>query len=184
MEEEKPKTGKRENTGLMFSIIAIVLVLFMMFLIPTGPMKKYKATERELAHLEDELEVVRQAKQDEMARLQRQEEVMRRLEARPANFDLWSFMNRVLTETGLKDHANLENYRPRLIRSQEPEDVTLVRLRLNGIVLADLIDVLHAVYSSENLIVVHKVDYIRPASSDQGLECSLTLLSPKPLKAA
>lgn len=184
MENQKPKTDKRESAGLMFSIIAIVLVLFMLFLIPTGPMKKYKDSQRELASLREELDIVRQMKEAELARLQSQDQVMELLKTRSPNFDLWSFMNTVLTATDLKERANLENYRPRVARGEESEDVTMVRLRLDGVTLDELIDMLHAVYSSDNLVVVHKVDYVRPASNDKGIECSLTLLSPKPLKAA
>jgi len=183
VENEKPKADKRENTGLLFGIIAIVLVLFMLFLIPTGPMKKYKATQNELVGLQEELQVLEQAKAAEQARLQSQEQVMELLKARSPNFDLWSYINTVLTHTDLKDRANLENYRPRTTRNNKSEDVTMVRLRLVGVTLTELTDMLYTIYSSKNLVVVHKVDYIRPAS-DKGLECSLTLLSPRPLRAA
>lgn len=184
METQKPKTDKRENAGLVFSIIAIVLVLFMLFLIPIGPMKKYKATQRELAGLREDLKIAQKAKEAEVTRLQNQEQVMELLKTRPPGFDLWSFMNTVLTSTNLKERANLENYKPRTARGEASEDVTMVRLRLDGVTLTELTDLLYAVYSSNNLVVVNKVDYLRPASSNKGIECSLTLLSPKPLKAA
>ena len=110
---------------------------------------------------------------------------MELLKTRPPGFDLWSFVNTVLTSTNLKERANLENSnKPRTTRGEASEDVTMVRLRLEGVTLTELTDLLYAVYSSNNLVVVNKVDYLRPASSGKGVECSLTLLSPKPLKAA
>jgi hypothetical protein len=120
-----------------------------------------------------------QAKETEEARLRSQDELMARIQQRKPNFDLWSFMNKLLTEGKLNERAVLENFRPRTERRGESQDVAMVQLRLSGVSLKELVDLLHKVYASGDLVVMYKLEYLRPMADAKGLECNVTFLTPK-----
>lgn len=176
------KSGRRQSSpGLTISIVAVVFVVFMAIFIWTGPLKRYRMSERDLANLRQQVVELHDAKLAEETRLLRQEALMARLKERKPNFDLWSFMNTILAETKLKDKANLENYRPRGAGTGKDavEDVTMVQLRLSGITLKELVDLLHKIYASKDLVVMYKLEFLRALSEDKGLECNVIFLTPK-----
>jgi hypothetical protein len=151
----------------------------MLLFIITGPLKRYKVAVGDLAAQRERHSLLVQEKQVEQARLQSQEQIMVRLKERRPNFDLWSFMNTILTETKLKDRANLENFRPRADKKGLSDDVTLVQLKLTGLTLSELVSLLHKIYSSNDLVVMYRLEYLRPTSDGKGLECNITFLTPK-----
>ena len=179
-EARNPK--RQSSPELTISIVAVTFVVFMAVFIYTGPLKRYRMSESELADLQQRVNVLQEDRQVEEARLQRQETLMARLKERKPNFDLWSFMNTILTETKLKDRANLEDYRPRGDWRSGKEisgDVTMKQLKLNGVTLKELVDLLHKIYASNDLVVMYRLEYLRAAGEDKGLDCSVVFLTPK-----
>jgi len=178
----KKQAGATQNqVGIISVFIAGLLIFAMGTYIYTGPFKRSQQSRVDLQQAQEELQTFADLKAQEEMRLQNQEALMAQLQERKANFDLFPFVNSVLTEKNLKDRAYLNN--APLGRSHEREwadSVTLVDLKLNGVTLAELIDFLHAIYASNNLVVVYKLEYIRPGSNNRGLECDVTLLAPKP----
>jgi hypothetical protein len=180
------KPARRQSSpGATISIIAVAFVMFMVLYIYTGPLKRYQISERSLSELRLQLKDLKDQKFAEEERLRNQESIMARLKERKANFDLWSFMNTVLAETKLKDRANLENYKPRgdwrgTDSSKEAmDDVMMVQLRLNGVTLLELVDLLHKIYDSNNLVLAYKLEYLHPGGEGKGLECNVVFLTPK-----
>ena len=82
---------------------------------------------------------------------------MRVLQTRPRNFDLFSFSEGLLKETGLIERATLESGATRRTSANQP----MVTLRLSGINLRELIDFLHKVYASGNAVVVYDLDRVQ-----------------------
>lgn len=177
MIDQKPK--KRSNPQTMFSILAVAFVVFMILFIYTGPLKKFRRSQGEVDDLRARVSQLEQARGAELARLRSQEQLMARIKERKPNFDLWSFMNTMLTEMKLKDRATLENFKPRADRRGVSEEVAMVQLRLAGFVLGEFVDLLHKIYASNNLIVMYRLEYLRPTSDNKGLECNITFLTPK-----
>jgi len=179
-ETKEPK--RKSSPEVTIGIIAVAFVVFMAVFIYTGPLKRYRMSESELAGLRRQVNALQEDRQVEEARLQRQEALMARLKERKPNFDLWSFMNTILTETKLKDRANLENYKPRGDWRPGREisgDVTMMQLKLNGVTLKELVDLLHKIYASNDLVVMYRLEYVRAAGEDKGLDCSVVFLTPK-----
>jgi metal-sulfur cluster biosynthetic enzyme len=58
-------------------------------------------------------------------------------------------------------------------------NLSMVELKLNGVSLADLVNLLHKVYDSKNLIMLHELKFIRTAQGEKGLDCSMTFTTPK-----
>ena len=163
----------REKIALSLGILATLLVVILAIYVPTGPRKWYAESERELALLREELELQELFRQEEEDRLNRQKVLMEKLEGRPDNFSLFTYVDNLLNSTGLRGRAQLEQYRPRNISAKQP----MVQLRLQGVAFEELIDFLFKVYSANNLIAVYKMDYLRPAPTDRGLDCDITFVT-------
>ena len=177
--EPKARPGeKRDQLAVMCSIVAVALVVFMVLLIPTGPLKKFRRAQSDLDELRQQRQLLRISIEAEQARLRSQEALRERLANRDPGFDLWSFLNTALAQTDLRDRANLERVKARTRGREMAQYATMVELRLPGVTLEQLVKLLHRIYNSNNLVVLYKLDYLRPTSDGKGLECSATFLSP------
>lgn len=181
--KQDKNTGRKSSPGATISIIAIAFVVFMALFIYTGPLKRYHMSQTQLADLRLRVTELNDEKRLEEARLLSQETLTERLKERKPNFDLWAFMNATLAETKLKERANLENYKPRGdwrgAGKEATDDITMVQLKLEGVTLKDLVDFLHRIYASKNLVAAYKLEYLRPIGEDKGLECNIIFLTPK-----
>lgn len=170
-----PNLDKREQAGMIFGGLGVVCVLFMLAFIPLGPMKNFRESQAQILQAENDLQLARSLKIDEEVRLQSQEAFMQRLKARPANFDFVSFVSQTLRDSDLMGRAQVENYRTRQSSAVQP----MVQCQLQGIRLEELVDLLHRVYASENLVAVFKVDRLEPSPTGKGLDCDLTFVTVK-----
>ena len=170
------KTEKQDRLSFIFAATAVALVVFMLMFIPTNPMRKYKSSVEDLEYARQEFETTVMLRDAHIERLRDQEILMERLNDRAQSFQLWSFLNLVLTEQDLKNRTRrLENYRDR--SGERSDQITMVEWEVDGLTLEELANVLHRVYSSNNLVVVYKMT-LRAARSNRGLECTLVFLSP------
>jgi hypothetical protein len=169
------KLDRREQFGLACSAIALLLVLFLLVYIPAGPRKKYAQSKADLEQLTTQLQLTQALKGEEEQRLLNQEELRKRLEARPQDFDLFSFINAMLRQTSLETRAQVENTHTRRSSANQP----MVTVALTGVSTKELVDLFQLIYSSGNLVAVYKVDRLRPAAGDKGLDCNVTLVSLK-----
>lgn len=163
----------KEKIALFLGIVASVLVLLLALYVPMGPRKWYKASEEELASLKNELQMQSMFKQEEAERLDKQKVLMEKLQGRPADFSLFTYVESLLNSTNMRNRAQLEEYKPRNASPKQP----MVQLRLQGVEFQELVDFLHKVYSGGTLIAVYKMDYLRPAPSEKGLDCDITFIT-------
>lgn len=168
--------GQKSQFGAMVAIVAVSLVVFMLLYVPTGPLKKYQVARMTVESLRGEMKVTEMAKQAEDARLRAQDALMDRLNERQPGFDLWTFLKNSLSETGI-EKANLSKVAAGG-RDDLAEHVTMVKMQVSGVSLEQVVNLLHRIYASNNLIVLRKLEYLRAASDGQGLECSLLFLCP------
>jgi len=166
--------------GVLVSILVLSLVIAMAGFIAIGPMKKYKTSKSEVDLKRQQLLLSKQNKRLEETRIESQKVLVERLNQRKPGFDLWGFTNSMVAEAGLKDlKPKLENYRTRSNRSTDSDSVNMVELEITGIKLDQLVTLLHKIYASNNLVVLHKMEYLRPAKNNKGLECSMVFMTPK-----
>jgi len=178
MDEQSAALTQKERLGLLSGALALLLVLGLALYIPTGPRNKYMQSVNDVKTLQNELAMATLMKKEQEMRLESQEMLVVTLENRAAAFDLFSYLSNVLKETGLTtgDRALLENLRNRRdLENQPAVDLTLTRVTLE-----ELVNFLHKVYASNNLIAVYKVDRLEAERTGQGLECKLTLISLQP----
>lgn len=160
----------REKVALGLGIVALSLVAVLAAYVPLGPRKAHLASQETLKSLQDELTLQSLFREEEAVRLEKQKALMERIQARPDDFSLFTYMDNLLTATGLRSKAQLEQFKPRNASPRQP----MVQLRLQGIALEEFTNLLHKVYVDNNLVTVYKLDFLRPAAGDRGLDCDIT----------
>ena len=184
MKENATETTPQKKPMLSWKFVdmlAVLSVISMAIFILFFPYEHYKKSCRDLEETRSGLAELTMGKDEALQRLKNQEELTERLKARKPDFTLWSYLNTVLTEKGIKERADLQEIRPRLNDKKNPlgQDVVAVQLTLKGVSLKELVDLLHVVYASNNLVVVDRLDSLKAASDNRGIDCTLVLLTPK-----
>ena len=164
---------KRDQIVIVLGAMAILLVTLMAFYVPTGPKKKYEASMQRLESLVSDLQEQQSLRIDETVRVQSQQALLNRLEARPASFDFFAFVQTLLTQSGLGNNSALEQHTTRGGTEKQP----MVRVELEGVSLEQLVDFLHRMYASENLVGMYQMSRLRPAKNNKGLDCDLVLIT-------
>lgn len=167
----------RERLALFCGIGALLLVIFLLIYIPIGPRATHAQSADRLEALQYELQDAELTKLETQDALERQQRLIELLEDRPDSFDLYAFIESTLDEMDLRTEgrASLEIYRTRNSSANQP----MVQLSLEGVSLDELIEFLHKIYNSKNLIALYKLDELAPAANDRGLNCSMVLLTLK-----
>ncbi len=165
----------RDRVAILCASLVILLVVGRAFYLPAVPLKHYQKSQQALAQNQDQLRSLQQLKQEELARLESQDDFRKRLETRPKTFDLLGYTDELLRQTKLKDRAKLNTSRSRASTSIEP----MAELEMTGVSLVEIVDFLHRIYGSGNLVAVYEIDHIRPAKDNKGLDLSLTLVTVK-----
>ena len=173
----KMNLNPREILGMAFSGAIVLLTLFMLVYLPTGPRKAYQQSNRDLASAQNELRQIQILQKEETQRLLVQEELMKKLEKRSNSFNFFTYMNAKLQLAKLHQHKpQLTQYTEREISDRQP----MVRVQLTGINLEELVTFLHIIYNNDDLVVLYKVDQIRAAQNKKGLECNLIFATLRP----
>ena len=165
--------SKREQAEILLAGILAILVVFLAMFLKAVPVTRYQQAEQNLEGLKDRLASLQTLKREEERELESQEAFRQRLEARPANFDFFAFVNEALKQAGLSDRAEV-----RTARETKPTQ-PMVQVQLTNITLDELVDFMHRVYASDNLVAVYEVTEIRPEKDEKGLFFELTLVTVK-----
>lgn len=170
------KLDQRERAALALGGLALFLVILLAFYIPAGPKRRYTRAADRVADLQTELKLATLEEIEEKDRLASQEVLMEKLAARPPSFDFFAFVDQTVRENNLVERYNLNDYKTRTSSPKQP----MVDLRLEGVTLKELVELLHSLYNSANLITLYKMDQLRPAPKNEGLDCQLTLMTLRP----
>jgi hypothetical protein len=176
----KSKATNNDRAGVLFAVLAVALVAFMACFVPLGPYKDYQKSERERQDLEKQLDMAVETKAEEEQIVRQQEKLMDRIRGRDPGFDLSTFLIKELAALNMKERAEVKTLKPDSLRFVEnTENINVIQLRLTGVRLRELVDFLHRVYSSSNLIVMHRLDSIQAGAENTGLDCNLVFVAPK-----
>ena len=171
--------NRNEQIGVVLSAVAVIAVIFMGMYTFSGPRRAYLKSQTELSGLVDQLASFRSLKLSEEQRLARQDTLMQVLASRPAGFNLFSFVDDTIGSLNMRAFANTTNA-PRGRGDAKTDKLALVQLELNGVGLKQILDVLHTLYESNNLIAVQRMDRLAPSkSAGNGLDCTLILATLK-----
>jgi general secretion pathway protein M len=147
--------NKREKIAL-FGTAAVILI-FIIFQLMIAPVFEKRNTLQKRLITRQQVYREIQAMQGEYLAMRQQVETARnRFENRPSNFTLFSFLDRLAGETGVK--KNIAYMRP---SSTVAEDSGLkrsrVELKVQDVALKDLTAYLHGIETSQNMVVVKRL---------------------------
>ncbi len=159
---------KRERIAMVAG--GIILLALLLFKMSETPIEQYKQSKTSLQNARMRLDEVRLWRTEILASRADQEEIEKRLKLRGKQ-DFFSAVNSAVRKVELTDRAKVTNS-PRA-------KVTEVQLDLNGVSLKEVIDVVHEIHKSDSLAVLKDMQYLRSTRDNKGLDCKITLSSPK-----
>ncbi len=104
-----------------------------------------------------------------------QKVIQKKLKARSRTFDLYALTNQWVKQTGLSGRADLQSRSP----AANEAAFDAVQITLKNINMKELIDFLHTMYDSNNLVTVQRMAFLKPSRDGKGLECSIVMMAPK-----
>jgi len=158
-------------------IILIAVGISVALLIPTVPFTRglardYREGRDELAQASGRLRDAGQLREiieeDRAAR-----ELIAERMGSGQRFSLYDFAQTALTRAGLGDRMRLEK------RGAASQYMEVVSVSLNGVGLKELTDFLHEAYGAGRPVALQQLDFLRPSRDGKGLDCSMTLMSPR-----
>ena len=145
------------------------------YLVGEGPFQAFQESEQKLEQARDRLKQA-QAIHDSVVRNREEQTVLREKLAAKPGFDLLTFVNGAVRDGGLSARASIDNSGRAVTGSS---DLASVRVGLKGVSLAELVDFLHHIYGSGNLVVLHNLDQLVPAADKKGLDCEMVFVAPR-----
>ena len=173
----KLQLDRNEQIGVLLCGLALVALILLSMYVYSGPRRKYISSRANVTGLVDQLATMQNLRQGELTRIEHQRKLVDLLQNRPADFSLFGFFDSKIKEMNLIAHANAST----ATRGRDTKDskMEMISLSLNNLGLTQIIDMLHALYSSNNLIVVQRIDRLGPAPTGGGLSCELVLATLK-----
>ena len=167
---------KRERIMVTVGVIAVVGALA--YHITQGPLDAYQQVQQEYEEARFSLSQAALWRSEIVQARSSHDALTEHIEARGGNFNLLTFFNNTLSEHGLIERADFSNARPG-VGGVPAGDFEGVQLHLSGVSMEELIDFLHTLYDSGNLIVLSDLRYLRPADDGQGLDTEMTFFCPQ-----
>jgi hypothetical protein len=169
---------KREKVVLAVGAVVVVIIIGQWLVSDRGPLKTYKQSVTQIQAARRRLVEARSIRDVSLARRQSSEALEQKLRARGA-FGLYTHVDRALQAQNLKSgegaRATLETQNT-AVRSGAFE---AVKLRLDGVSMEELLGLLVRIYSGDNLVVLDRLDELRPADDGRGLTCTMVLMAPR-----
>lgn len=159
----------------LISIMMCVMVGLVLFMSHQKLSKALAESESQVQTAQDNFNAARMFRETIIGEREGQKVIRTKLKARSRSFDLYNFSNKCVTDLKLQNRATLQS----VGLSSKDKAFDGVQITLKGISLEELVDLLHTLYASDNLIMMKKLNYLRPARDQKGLDCSLEMLSPK-----
>lgn len=164
---------KRERIMIVCAFAVLVLIVLLNF--GQEFAGDYGRTQEQAKAAVDRLNQIRDMRESILIERSDRRIIMDRIEARGPNFDLYSFTNSSLVQLSMHGNASLQDQGTRFATSE----IDSVQLKLTNVNMRQIIDLLHKLHSSGNLIAMQRLGHLRPMRDGKGLECEIVLLAPK-----
>jgi len=168
-----PKLNLQPRDRRMLTIGVIALVLWGAYLGAQGPLKKYQLSAKNVVEARNRIKTLRTVEATVASERRGQEAFKKLVDSRRRGFDLFVYLQE-LSRADLPGRVDLKNS---VVTSGG--GIAEVVVTMNGVSIEQFVDFLHKVYSSNNLIAVPRVDYVRLARDQKGLDCRLAFISPR-----
>ena len=102
----------------------------------------------------------------------RSERLKRRYASRAKGFRLFSFLDKLASETGIKDH--IAYMKPSSsIQKNAPFKISMVEMKLQAISLKQLTDYLYGVETSKNMVTVRRASFVKKGRKQDAIDAVL-----------
>ena len=158
--------NKRERYGIMLA--AAVLVIFLIAVLIVEPFISRTAAMKKSLQTRADMLGEMQKLQSEYNSLKQRATVSRtRFQGRQKGFSLYSFMDRLAGESGIKDQ--ITRMKPtKTVQKNSPYKISRVEMKLEAITLEQLTNYLYGVETSRNMVNIKKISISKNTKS-QGL---------------
>ena len=149
------KINKREKIAVAAAAVAIVIFLVMQFLV--FPLfDKNAQLSRTLATRQQELEEIRLLQAEYRKTAEKAQQAQRYLKTRKRGFTLYSTMETLAGQTGVKSH--IAYMKPTTTSQKEsPYRLSMVEMKLQAITMSQLLAYLHGIETSRNMISIKRL---------------------------
>ncbi len=158
--------NRRERYGVMLAASVIIIFLIAVFIVE--PFISRSANMKDSVQARAKMLVEMQQMQSEYNSLTQQAKLsVSRFQNRPKGFTLYSFMDRLAGETGIKDRISY--MKPsKTVQKNSPYKVSRVEMKLDDVTLEQLTNYLYGVETSKNMVHIKKIS-ISKKDRQQGL---------------
>ena len=149
------KINKREKIVVAAAAVAIVIFLVMQFLV--FPLfDKNARLSRTIATRQQELEEIRLLQTEYRKTAEKAEQAQRHLKTRRRGFTLYSTMDTLAGQTGVKSH--IAYMKPTTTSQKEsPYRLSMVEMKLQAITMSQLLAYLHGIETSRDMISIKRL---------------------------
>jgi hypothetical protein len=170
---------KREKMVVVVGAAVVAIIIGQWLFSDRGPLSAYRQSVRQVEAARRRLLEAQLIRDEALDRQQSSQALDAVLNERGA-FRLYSHIDQALQAQNLKggaegSRATLETQNT-AVRSASFE---AVKLQLEGVSMDELIELLVRIYSGNNLVVLDRLDELRPTDSGQGLRCSMVFVAPR-----
>jgi general secretion pathway protein M len=158
--------NKREKFAVSGAAVFLSLFIIIQFII-VPVFEKRNDLRLQVARKSDTLLDMKILRSDYIAMQEKLESSKQGLKKRTADFTLFSFLDRLAGNTGLKDH--IAYMKPSTsVKEDSGLKISRVELKLQEVTIKDLTSYLFQVETSENMVIVRRLS-IRKTGKDSGL---------------
>lgn len=155
-------------------IAAAAVVFIGMIVLPLGSIlaREYRATQTALSEATTRLHQARDLRRVVLEQREGRKLIAKRVGAAGAGFSLYDYARSAIETQGLTERARLET-------PLASPGLDTVKIALSGVSLEELIGLMYTLQHSKALVTVDRLDYLRAAANAKGLDCALTVQSPR-----
>ena len=165
------KLSNREKYAVYAATGALgVFALLQFVLFPA--LDKRDQPKRQLHVKRSALVEMRKLQADYHAIQQQSEQLKRRYTNRTKDFTLFSFLDRLASDTGIKDHIAYMKPSSSVQKNQSYKVLT-VEMKLQGVGLDELTKYLYGIETSQNIVVIKRASFVKKGKDKGALDVVL-----------
>ena len=166
--------AKREKYFIALAVVVIVAAFIIQFAIMPF-VEKRERFKNNVNVKQNNLQQMVVLRQEYQALQQDSDTLAQRLQSRPENFTLFSFLEKAAGDSGVKD--NIKSMKPSASTGKGPFKESLVEMKLERITLGQMVGYLKLIESPENLVSVKRISIQSNKKETQFLDVVLQVLT-------
>lgn len=165
------KLEKRDRVVLTVGGIMVAVILA--YLGVTGPLQEYENSKALVVQARQRLMQAQTIAREVQSVQQHRDSIAKLIAVRGPSYNLFTTINRAVQIANCSDRATTSSL------PAEVSSASAVKLTLTGVSMEELVNVLYEIYSKDSLVVLHRLDHLRPALDGKGLQCDLVFITPR-----